>query len=181
MANVLISSPPPPCWHSWTLQLSISCLPVTYILFVWQQYFFQHKWSSFRRVSFLWKDFSSWNNFRWEEISSCDRKYLPIKRNFFLWHGITSCDRCFLFCFQFVKKCSNFIKRFCVRFIDFVSSRNPRLGCQDVHENPTLAEIHMNSVQMCIFCGSNCDCSQVKTKSLPTSNKDAFDLIMHNS
>ena len=32
----------------------------------------------------------------WQEISSCDKKYLHMTRNFFLWQEISSCDKKFL-------------------------------------------------------------------------------------
>ena len=51
----------------------------------------------------------AWNSFLWQEVSFCDKKFLPVTghfasdkkfhpvtRNFFLWQDIFSCDKKFL-------------------------------------------------------------------------------------
>ena len=38
----------------------------------------------------------AWNSFLWQEVSFCDKKFLPVTWHFCLWQDISSCDKKFL-------------------------------------------------------------------------------------
>ena len=48
--------------------------------------------SFFLLDGFPFRKFLPWDFLLWDEISSCDRKILPVTGNFFLWQKILSCD-----------------------------------------------------------------------------------------
>ena len=68
------------------------------------------------RSFFLWQEISScdkkfltmaWNFFPCQDISSCNRTFLPLTRNFILWQEISSCDKKFLTFFLWQEISSN--------------------------------------------------------------------------
>ena len=71
---------------------------------------------------FPWQEISScnkkfltvaWNSFLWKEVSFCNKKFLLVERNFFLWQEISSCDKKLLplerdfFLSQEISSCGN--------------------------------------------------------------------------
>ena len=87
--------------------------------------------------------------FLWHEVSSCDRKFLPLTGSFFLWQEVSSCYRRFLSVTEsfflwhivfrsreysiFATKCGNSTKHFVWGIKNFC-----HLGCQVASKNPNL-------------------------------------------